>query len=1398
MRFFWVMGWIAGIVLEAQPLEVPLHDTPQGKIFGTERFAVRLDGQTGWAGEVLCDGHAVVRPAEVRQVFDILQDKTWVTGGGLKIEGRGVERVAPDTVRSRMRAGEWSVDACLQLFPEQRMLRRWFEITWHGAAATKIKGFWFQGGVLPLGEKGSYFIPAHYPPLRVGVKELTVNRKTGNWRSPYPVIGETGNGWSAVWMSDELVDYGDRGSSGVQEELGQIRVTQSFNTLGHVRQGVPQKVGDAWLWLQPNDAETALRRMGEWFRFVKQVPPEGRPDWLQRVILYSFHPGGTIGSDCRDLGGFKAATEFLPHIRGLGCNAIWLMPLEDKSIYSPRDYYAFQEGLGAPEDYRALTARAHGLGMRVWQDCVPHGGCNHYPRAKEHPEWLAQNEDGSTLSYWCFDFNWPTWLDYMSNVVSFYTREYALDGFRIDAVSGSKIPNWNPDIPYARASHAQAQGGLAMQRALRRAVKAVRPDGANLAEAGESIHGAVSDSTYDFSLCYSVLHEFRKSPANVFVPRLQRWLHEQQYAEIPDLVRMRHVESHDSLRSGLWYGADAQRSLVALIAWIHGIPMVYHEMEDGNYEAYRTIFHVRNRVAELNGGAADYLGVSAPEGVFACLRTGRLPAEDGAAWHGDYAWDTRPKGADRASVVLVNMNGYTVSGRVAVPPEALPAALRSAGWARDLMSGERVAFRDGVAHIALPAFGYTVLRFGSKALPELVARDARGADVKLPPRVASLKLKSGSGTLQIDPATGLATVWQSGRRTLAAGMDLVLPEALARLTPEVTCRQTGDAVEVTRRAGTHTLTVRYMTSDDGIAVRAAWQGGVPQGAAVAFDLPVAERWLANTAEGLFESPFRVRHPQFDGKVGPIYRLPQGTSVVWDSRLHPFGLSARSAWVGASVAGVVSAFSFDPARLPAAVQVLDRVGAECGMKVLMTWRDDEPGVAAGGDELVFHLGAMDETAVRPRTGLGDARLAAAGGGWTFENAHYRARISRTGALAELWRRQDGTWRQVAGMGSLYTDRGFSAENERYAQENDVEAYVRIERSGAGVRFAFSGEMRGFQRFDKMWAPVRFYSAYTFDDGPSFRQTMAFSPTVAPSGGGAYLAYLQRVEGATRVTFADAAGDFLSGMRGDGKVRYAQTGASTEPQRMPNVVRIEGTNGVLVRLSDAVWFGAKPANLFMHGGDLHLAWLDGKAGSGGVGFWNGVSLSVSCGAEEVAARDEALPLARREPESLLRDGDFEQNECASRVLARSGLPLPTPGKSRSAAWHFPNGAEAVSEGGSRCVTVEGDGKEYRLVRQALPVTSFPVSSTWRLTARMKGAGVEKADVGWKSACLRWSVAAPGRNDYQTVSLPFGDSAWREYSVEMTVPDGVREVCAEAGLNGNRGRVWIDDVRVEKITK
>jgi hypothetical protein len=100
---------------------------------------------------------------------------------------------------------------------------------------------------------------------------------------------------------------------------------------------------------------------------------------------------------------------------------------------------------------------------------------------------------------------------------------------------------------------------------------------------------------------------------------------------------------------------------------------------------------------------------------------------------------------------------------------------------------------------------------------------------------------------------------------------------------------------------------------------------------------------------------------------------------------------------------------------------------------------------------------------------------------------------------------------------------------------------------------------------------------------------------------------------------------------------------------------------------------------------------------------------------------------------------------------------------------------------------------LIHQTLATRALTPGTALRLTARMRGEEVQKGDVEWKTACLRWCVQTEGRTNYQTVSLPVGDSAWREYSVTVTLPQQFSSVAIEAGLNGNRGRVWIDDVRV-----
>jgi hypothetical protein len=544
----------------------------------------------------------------------------------------------------------------------------------------------------------------------------------------------------------------------------------------------------------------------------------------------------------------------------------------------------------------------------------------------------------------------------------------------------------------------------------------------------------------------------------------------------------------------------------------------------------------------------------------------------------------------------------------------------------------------------------------------------------------------------------------------------------------------------------------------------------------------------------------VRHPNFDGSVGSIYRLPQGTAVVWDSLVHPFGLSADAAQVGAERDGRRVAFGFEPERFPAAVRILDRVGAAHGMRVAMTWRGEEDGVARGSDVLAFSLRSekTDDEAVPP-VGTGDARLTEAGGGWEYENAHYRARVNRSGALMGLWRKEGTAWRQTVRQSRLYTDKGFEGDKD-FAQENDVEASARIERCGDAVKMSFSGELRGFQRFDKMARPIRFYSDYVFGSGPAFRRTLACNATAGSAAAFAFLSLITNTEGAERVTFADGVGEFLAGVRGDGKARFAQTAKSREPGRLPRTIRVsDAAGGAVLSLDDIVWFGVKPANVFMHGTDLHLAWMDGKPDNGMVGQWSGASMSVACAKGTAIAVPEPMPqLACDATPGLLRDGGFEKAGGEVVKLLRTGVVLPQIGKATRTAWQLPLGAKIADGDSSPCMTVQGDGQSFRMIRQALTVEAFPAGSVWRLTARMKGVGVARADAGWKTACLRWSVQASERGTYSTVSLPFGDSEWREVSVEMTVPAGVRGVSVEAGMNGNAGQVWVDDVRIEEIKK
>jgi hypothetical protein len=599
--------------------------------------------------------------------------------------------VEPGGISPAYSGAEWRITAHSQRYDDLRMEKRWFTVEWNGAPGTTgvLETITFPLGFVPFKSgKGMWFMPNTYPPARHGASTLKPGRRfsvSAKFGGPGAVVAESSEGWSCAVVVDESAPYADRTENSVVERKDGITLFSSIKCFGFVHPGKPQTAGDVWIVFREGDGDAALNALPEWFRAVGQsVPRDCETSIMRDTVLYSTHPRGS-GEDCaKDRRGFNGAAEYLPFVAALGCNAVWLRPVEDENPYVPRDYYALQKDAGDPEDFWRYSQKAHALGIKVLRDGVVHGGRNNSPRAKAHPDWLAYNRDGSVDPFWCYDFLQPGWLAYIAEFIRHETYRYDLDGWRLDAVSGSREPNWNPSIPYTRASFAQLQGALAQTRSIRAAMRSVKPHAVALAESHMSVLGTTCDAIYeDWGISQRFLDDVvHRSPEDA-VASYRRWMHEKRLSSVPGLVFMRYTDNHDHVPCESRYGRAATTAMMAVVAWIDGFPMVLNEHEDGCFEQLREIFRVRRALPELRRGAADFMSVKAPPGVFACLRS--LP--------------------DVASVVLVNFNPGRTGGDVSAP-----------GYSP--------------FYIDLPAYGYRVVRV--KGQPASQAAGARPRPFTMP------------------------------------------------------------------------------------------------------------------------------------------------------------------------------------------------------------------------------------------------------------------------------------------------------------------------------------------------------------------------------------------------------------------------------------------------------------------------------------------------------------------------------------------------------------------------------------------------------------------------------------------------------------------------------------------
>ena len=524
-------------------------------------------------------------------------------------------------------AGSWRL--CTRYRVEGALLRRQAELTWQGAEAVKVIGTVLRlPGLVPGGDPEScYLLPANYPPAIHPFSGLQPGRR----------VGESGAVWAATgmvlaWSRRASLAAGyrlvaDGCEAFVTEGQGSIGLVHHFSTLGRLAPGESMVIGEQVIRLAGGGRAAAERNLAQLAASLDNGPPADRPAWAARAALYSCHPGGPIDANFSGAGGLPHLSARLPYLAHLGFTALWLNPIFTSPpwIYSILDYRALAPEVGTRQDLADFVCQAHRHELRVLLDLVPHGPNPDTPAAREAPPdaWTYQ-EDGQLASAWgglAGDHASPAWQRYITDVATWWVREFGVDGYRVDCAPGN-APNWRrPDG--RRPSLSSPLGGEELLAAVRAGIRAHNPQAALFPEAWSPIWFRHGDLVYDYSFYHVMRRLTQESPA-AWVPRAAQWLQWQRLtlpaSALPGLVRF--VENHDTVRSAELFGIGPSQALTALCVFAQGTPLIYQDQEIGFGEELGRWLRLRQAVPELFAGEADYQAVRCSSaGVFAFLRT---------------------------------------------------------------------------------------------------------------------------------------------------------------------------------------------------------------------------------------------------------------------------------------------------------------------------------------------------------------------------------------------------------------------------------------------------------------------------------------------------------------------------------------------------------------------------------------------------------------------------------------------------------------------------------------------------------------------------------------------------------------------------------------------------------
>jgi cyclomaltodextrinase len=188
-------------------------------------------------------------------------------------------------------------------------------------------------------------------------------------------------------------------------------------------------------------------------------------DWAFDSVFYHIYPLGLLGTPAKnDFGAppverLERLIDWLDHIRGLGCNALYIGPLFESTAhgYDTADYWHLDRRLGTDETLKRFVAACHEKEIRVildgvfnhvgrdfwaFRDVQTHGADSPYRGWFADLRFDRRSPFGDAFSYEAWNGNFdlvklnlssPAVREHLLGAVRSWIEDFGIDGLRLDA-----------------------------------------------------------------------------------------------------------------------------------------------------------------------------------------------------------------------------------------------------------------------------------------------------------------------------------------------------------------------------------------------------------------------------------------------------------------------------------------------------------------------------------------------------------------------------------------------------------------------------------------------------------------------------------------------------------------------------------------------------------------------------------------------------------------------------------------------------------------------------------------------------------------------------------------------------------------------------------------------------